>query len=509
MLVTHASPGREGLLAQLALALKADLTISAGLHFRYGVSYNEFSVQHDAENFRNKLANAKVAFGEVWDTVRTQVEAVIDDNQRILLNNALAVTNRVPPLATATGAASEEPAWKNTWNWNLPDAAYGSLVLDIKEGRVSAETKSQGFNFAYRRNNQPMSAVTPTAAPGAAVGRPLAVSSPGPAPAAAPATGAGAGATANKGATPESAAAQAKVNGAAAPANGATLSPNDAANQDQQKQPAAATDKTPSKGSKAKRNKERGNDTAGSRSDIEGLTSGAESMDKAAGALSPATGSHTPTSRGAPRNPYTIFVSQIGDALPVSEEDLRAFFGPAASGITTIKLVFDHRFPHHRRGSSALGSGKEDTASGAEGNKRQRPFAYVEFGDEQAMREGLKRQGQTLKGGNVQPKLEQADQNREQRTGGKAQGQGQSGGQQAQGATATPEKEAQQQPSNEGPGDAGTVSGNENAPATRGGRGGGRGGRAARGGHAKKGGSGSAARENSAASNGPAPGGES
>ncbi|KAK0549282.1 hypothetical protein OC845_003188 [Tilletia horrida] len=172
LLITHASPGRDGLLAQLALALKADLTISAGLHFRYGVSYNEFSVQHDFENYRNKLIHAKSAFGEIWDAVKSQVDAVIDDKQRVLLNNALAVTNRVPSLATATGAASEEPAWKNTWNWNLPDAAYGKLVLEVRDGRVSAETKSQGFNFAYRRNNMPMSAATPIAAlpPGGGLG---------------------------------------------------------------------------------------------------------------------------------------------------------------------------------------------------------------------------------------------------------------------------------------------------------------------------------------------------
>ncbi|CAO1629420.1 unnamed protein product [Sympodiomycopsis kandeliae] len=164
VLITHASPGREGLLTQIALALKADLTISAGLHFRYGVSYNEFSVQHDTENYRNKLLNAKSAFGEVWDTVKGQVEEVIDDQQRILLNHALAVTNRVPPLATASGAASEEPAWKNTWNWNLPDAAFGSLVLDIRDGKISSEMQSQGFNFAYRKNGLPQgsSAATST-----------------------------------------------------------------------------------------------------------------------------------------------------------------------------------------------------------------------------------------------------------------------------------------------------------------------------------------------------------
>ncbi|CAO1613772.1 unnamed protein product [Jaminaea pallidilutea] len=154
VLITHASPGKEGLLAQVALALKADLTVSAGLHFRYGLSYNEFAVQHDMENYRNKLLTAKAAFNDVWETVRPQVEEAIDDNQRQLLNNALVATSRVPPLATASGAASEEPAWKNCWHWNLPDASYGSLVWDIRDGRVSSEMKSQGFNFGFRRSKQ-------------------------------------------------------------------------------------------------------------------------------------------------------------------------------------------------------------------------------------------------------------------------------------------------------------------------------------------------------------------
>ena len=83
---------------------------------------------------------------------------------------ALSVTSRVPTETAAgpPGPASEESSWKNTWNWNLPDAAYGTLVLDIREGRVSSELRSQGtlmaefdrhsthkelctgFNYAYR-----------------------------------------------------------------------------------------------------------------------------------------------------------------------------------------------------------------------------------------------------------------------------------------------------------------------------------------------------------------------
>lgn len=168
VLVTHASPGREGLIAQLALVLKADLTLSAGLHFRYATSYNEFSVQADFEGFRAKIVDGKERFERVWESVRGQVEAVVDEGQRVLLDKALSVVERVPP-ATGTGGAgaggaganpnapggpggnnapaAEEPAWKNCWNWNLCDAAYGSLVFDVKEGRVSAELKSQGEFF--------------------------------------------------------------------------------------------------------------------------------------------------------------------------------------------------------------------------------------------------------------------------------------------------------------------------------------------------------------------------
>ncbi|KAN0062374.1 hypothetical protein ACQY0O_005256 [Thecaphora frezii] len=370
VLITHASPGREGLLAQLALALKADLTISAGLHFRYGVSYNEFSVQHDAENYRNKLQHAKQSFGEIWDTVKTQVDAVIDSNQRVLLDNALAVANRVPPTATATGAASEEPAWKNTWNWNLPDAAYGNLVLSIRDGRVSAETKSQGFNFAYRRNNQTTSAATPTApvanAAAAAVKGPSTATSPKvPAQAQTQATAT----------TPASAGAASPSASAAASKNGATTPSGTAKS-------AAKDKKTP---------RERGHESAASRSDAEGyLTSGTEG------------GSGR---RNAPRNPYTIYISQLKDALPVSESDIREYFGPAAAGITSVKLIFDKERFSHRRGAS---SGKEDASVG-ETTRRQRPFAYVEFKDEEAMKKAFERQGETIKRTDIKPALEQAD----------------------------------------------------------------------------------------------------
>ncbi|GAA6057132.1 hypothetical protein JCM3770_004837 [Rhodotorula araucariae] len=196
LLVSHASPGREGLLSQLALVLKADLTVSAGLHFRYGVSYNEFSVQHDPDAFRAKLEASKKSFNDVWEAVRSQVEGVVDENQRTLLQNALAVANRIPASNLVAGAAAiEETAWKNCWNWNLPDAAYGSLVLDIREGRIGSEIKSQGFNFAYRQNTPRPPTAAPSSSPApptaAAIRQPTA---PSPAPSASTLFAGGAGA---------------------------------------------------------------------------------------------------------------------------------------------------------------------------------------------------------------------------------------------------------------------------------------------------------------------------
>lgn len=40
------------------------------------------------------------------------------NNQKALLENALAVANRVPAAPSASGGqAIEESAWKNCWNW--------------------------------------------------------------------------------------------------------------------------------------------------------------------------------------------------------------------------------------------------------------------------------------------------------------------------------------------------------------------------------------------------------
>lgn len=166
--ITHASPAREGILNQLSVALKADFSVSAGLHFRYGSSYNEFSVNPTLDHYRGKLAASKASFNDVWETVKGEVEPAIAQNeaQQNLLKNALQIVEKMPTTAAGgnpfggpvSGHAAlgqvDESAFKNMWNFNLADAAFGYLILEIQDGRIGTEMRAQGFNFSHRGAKQ-------------------------------------------------------------------------------------------------------------------------------------------------------------------------------------------------------------------------------------------------------------------------------------------------------------------------------------------------------------------
>ncbi|KAL2260785.1 hypothetical protein VTK26DRAFT_5123 [Humicola hyalothermophila] len=199
--ITHASPAREGILNQLSVSLKADFSISAGLHFRYGSSYNEFSVNPTLDHYRGKLAASKASFNDVWETVKGEVEPAIQQNeaQQTLLKNALGVVEKMPTTAAGGnpfgGAAAgqsaaalgqvDESAFKNMWNFNLADAAFGWLVLEIQDGRIGTEMRAQGFNFSHRGAKQ--SSVAVASAPAPAGPNPAAPAGPSAPAAAAPA----------------------------------------------------------------------------------------------------------------------------------------------------------------------------------------------------------------------------------------------------------------------------------------------------------------------------------
>ncbi|KAG1715682.1 hypothetical protein ID866_1486 [Astraeus odoratus] len=408
LLVTHASPGREGIIAQLALVLKADLSISAGLHFRYATSYNEFSVQADLDGFRHKLLVGKDGFDKVWDSVKAQVDAVIDDNQRILLDKALSVIERVPPAQPQPGtttATGEEPAWKNCWNWNLCDAAFGSLVLDIKEGRISAELKSQGFNYAYRRTatpgnvsqtpnstisslpnvatNPPTKGPTPVPAEKSAspmpreVKSPLAVTSP---------------TISGKDTPKEIPFSQVKTNGTSTPSS----PPSERADKDKsrRKEKRDKKDKERSERESKETEKESTEEQRDGPTPAPDAHPGYVQSGKATpvlddapappdglegGLKSPTTdsaGTRTPTSRRPHRHPWTLFVR-----LPavVTESELRDFFGGEQAGVTRVHI------PQYSQGRHRI--------------------AYVEFGDEDLMKTGLEKNSEKLNDVPVEVKI--------------------------------------------------------------------------------------------------------
>jgi len=70
--------------------------------------------------------------------------------QKKLIDNVLQIIE----MASQTDKpVTDEVGFKNLWNFNLPDANFGSLILEVKDGQVSSEQRSEGipspsFSFA-------------------------------------------------------------------------------------------------------------------------------------------------------------------------------------------------------------------------------------------------------------------------------------------------------------------------------------------------------------------------
>lgn len=184
--VTHPSPSREGLLAQLAVALRTDFTVSSGLHFLYGSSFNEYSALPSLEHFRGILAMARSQFMDLWDAVKIPLFSLVDEVQNQQLMLAYEVFEAMPSLdnqstsgaegsktgsstSTTTPSSTQttntntntiesieylEVAFRNMWHFNLCDHTNGSMVLAVNGSRVSSESYSEGFNFEYRLTPQ-------------------------------------------------------------------------------------------------------------------------------------------------------------------------------------------------------------------------------------------------------------------------------------------------------------------------------------------------------------------
>jgi hypothetical protein len=120
------------------------------------------------DHFRNRLAASRTSFSDVWETVKPEVLPIVQAPQKKLIDNVLQI---IEMATSGERGSTDEVGFKNLWNFNLPDATFGSLILDIKDGQVASEQRSEGtpkdnvfnfvgFNFDYRRAERRVKPVT-------------------------------------------------------------------------------------------------------------------------------------------------------------------------------------------------------------------------------------------------------------------------------------------------------------------------------------------------------------
>ncbi|EJT48704.1 hypothetical protein A1Q1_02249 [Trichosporon asahii var. asahii CBS 2479] len=305
--------------------------------FRYPASLNDYAIYGDFDSYRQKLVLARDNFVSVGDAELTGSE-----QQHALLKKVLGMVQKIP--------TSEDNAWTNTWHWVLTDAMCGHLLLEINDGRVSAETRSNGLNFAHRANQAQQPPTAPVASGAAA---PLAQSRPEK-----PIVGA-AGA---KSVPPKPIGTNAAPSTSAAKSSGAgpkmTGSPTQAATRGlrpvkdakSEKGELKPTDRSSSAAGKAK---------ASPSSTPVPLPK--EKKEKTNGEK-PVDGGEESEGKATPKR-FSLYLK--GLPTPTSEAEVKAFMGPAGEKAIGIKLVYDHM-------------------------RRQKNFAYVDYANEQEMQDALK-----------------------------------------------------------------------------------------------------------------------
>ncbi|TXT10673.1 hypothetical protein VHUM_02178 [Vanrija humicola] len=364
LLITSAPVSRTGLLSLLALAIRADLTISGGLHFRYPASLNDFAVYGDFDSYRHKLVQARDSFISVYDVVKDRVEGSLNETQRILLKKVLAMVQRIP--------TNDDNSWQNTWHWVLADALCGHLLLSITDGRVSAETRSNGLNFAHRANQAPQAPAAPIAPPVVPLAQPprstaaeTSKSTPASVPNK-PVASASAPKLPAKASSPAGPAAS-LAKGAPIPA---PVKPEHLPRSQRGSGSAAAPTTVPAASTKPDvKPNSKGRESpvpAKSNKGTPQVTSAALPKDGKRGANGEkGDGEETEAPKTGPQTPKRFSLYLKGLPNPTSEAEIRAFFGPESEKITAVKLVYDQ-------------------------TRRQKNFCYVDFANETDLQETLK-----------------------------------------------------------------------------------------------------------------------
>ncbi|ORX93424.1 hypothetical protein K493DRAFT_316001, partial [Basidiobolus meristosporus CBS 931.73] len=144
ILMMTASPTKHTVLAQLAHTLNADYTIAPEESAQYCISYNETSTLSDPKAYHEKLIKARSALMGLWEKARVDIEKDYSSQEIQWIKHGLSALNDLPET---------ESLLERFWAFGLPELTKGSLILDISDGFIAAETKSTGIYFGHRLKN--------------------------------------------------------------------------------------------------------------------------------------------------------------------------------------------------------------------------------------------------------------------------------------------------------------------------------------------------------------------
>jgi hypothetical protein len=142
VLVTHVSPGKEPLVARLAVRLEADLMVSGHMGSPYCVVWNEFGIREFAET-RARLEARREVIEAAWCEVG---EALPSGEHRRLVERGMEMVRVLPGLEADDDPKNDgrRPWFRKLFAINLPDAPDGHAVLSLENGRVGLETLALG-----------------------------------------------------------------------------------------------------------------------------------------------------------------------------------------------------------------------------------------------------------------------------------------------------------------------------------------------------------------------------
>lgn len=131
ILVSHVSPGKEGLINQVAAAIKADFTVSGALHGKFCHAYTDFSVR-TLSNYLEHVNLPKTEIPRIWAHVKSVLgEESLRESDRAAVKKVLDAVNYIP---------QSEQELKHIWHLNLPDVKQGHLLFKMANDDLQLET---------------------------------------------------------------------------------------------------------------------------------------------------------------------------------------------------------------------------------------------------------------------------------------------------------------------------------------------------------------------------------